>query len=218
MKERDRLHQRFLYTRDIIDWDNFKSCRNNVKRALKKAENEYNSNEVQQHKDNPGSLWKIVSRLIRIPSKSKERQIYKGDHKSLANDINQFFSSVGENAARASTHLEDTNNINLRESIETVIILENDQFKFRAITCHEVRRVVLSLLLNKSSGPDKINPRIIKDCLPVILGPLTEIINCSLRTSTFPLAWKKQNLFQFIKKVITRYPQIIDQFPFLSSR
>jgi hypothetical protein len=34
-----------------------------VKRALKKAENEYNSNEVQQHKDNPGSLWKIVNRL-----------------------------------------------------------------------------------------------------------------------------------------------------------
>ena len=185
--------------------------------SYKKAENEYNSNEVQQHRDNRGSLSKIVNRLI--PSKSKEMQIYKGDHKSLANDFNQFFSSVGENAGRASTHLADTNNINLRESIETVVIPENDQFKFRAVTCHEVRQVVLSLLLNKSSGPDiNINPRIIKDCLPVILGPLTEIINCSLRTSTFPLTWKKQNLFLFIKKVITRYPQIIDQFPFLSSR
>ena len=76
-------------------------------------------------------------------------QIYKRDHKSLANDFNQFFSSVGENAARASTHLADTNNINLRESIETVVIPEIDQFKFRAVTCHEVRRVVLSLPLNK---------------------------------------------------------------------
>ena len=121
MKERDRLHQRFLCTRDIIDWDNYKSYRNNVKRDLKKAKNEYNSNEVWQHKDNPRSLWKIVNRLI--PSKRKERQIYKGDHKSLANYFNQFFSSVGENAARASTHLVDTNNINLRESIETVVIL-----------------------------------------------------------------------------------------------
>jgi hypothetical protein len=126
-----------------------------------------------------------------IKKKRKERQIYKGDHKYLANDFNQIFSSVGENAARASTHLADTDNINLRKSIETVVIPEIDQFKFRAVTCHEVRRVVLSLPLNKSSGPDKINPRIIKDCLPVILGPLTEIINCSLRTSTFPLAWKK---------------------------
>ncbi|CAB3993932.1 Hypothetical predicted protein [Paramuricea clavata] len=198
MKERDRLHQRFLRTRDIIDWVNYKSYRNNVKRDLKKAENEYNSNEVRQHKDNPGSLWKIVNRLT--PSKGKERQIYKGDHKSLANDFNQFFSSVGENAARASSHLADTNNINLRKSIESVVITEIDQFKFRAVTCHEVRRVVLSLPLNKSSGPDKINPRIIKDCLPVILGPLTEIINCSLRTSTFPLAWKKAELIPIHKE------------------
>ena len=48
MKERDRLHQRFLRTRDIIDWDNYKSYLNNVKRDLKKAENECNSNEVRQ--------------------------------------------------------------------------------------------------------------------------------------------------------------------------
>jgi hypothetical protein len=65
-----------------------------VKWDLKKAENEYNFNEVRQHKDNPGSLWKIVNRLIL--SKGKERQIYKGNHKSLANDFNQFFSSAGE--------------------------------------------------------------------------------------------------------------------------
>lgn len=198
MKERDRLHQLFLRTRDIIDWDNYKSYRNNVKRELKKAENEYNFNEVRQHKDNPESLWKIVNRLI--PSKGKERQIYKGDHKSLANDFNQFFSSVGENAARASSHLADINNINLRESIKTVVIPEIDQFKFRAVTCHEVRRVVLSLPLNKSAGPDKINPRIIRDCLPVILGPLTEIINCSFRTSTFPLAWKKAEIIPVYKE------------------
>ena len=85
MKERDRLHQRFLRTRDIIDWDNYKSYLNNVKRDLKKAENECNSNQVRQYKDNPGSLWKIVNRLI--PSKGKERQIYKGNHKSLAKDF-----------------------------------------------------------------------------------------------------------------------------------
>jgi hypothetical protein len=77
---------------------------------------------------------------------------------------------------------------------------EIDQFKLRAVTCHEERRVVLSLPLNKSPGPDKINPRIIKDCPPVvILGPLTEIINCSLRTSTFPLAWKKAALIPIHK-------------------
>jgi hypothetical protein len=84
----DQLYQQFLYMWDIIDRDNYKSYQNYVKRAFKKAENENNSNKVQQHKDNPGSRWKIVNRLI--PSKSKERQIYKGDHKSLANYFSFF--------------------------------------------------------------------------------------------------------------------------------
>ena len=43
---------------------------------------------------------------------------------------------------------------------------------------------------NKSPGPDKINMRIIRDCLPVILGPLTHIINSSLLTGVFPNEWK----------------------------
>ena len=40
----------------------------------------------------------------------------------------------------------------------------------------------------------------IKDSLPVVLGPLTEIINCSLRTSTFPTAWKKAEVIPIHKE------------------
>ena len=34
--------------------------------------------------------------------------------------------------------------------------------------------------LNKAPGPDKVIMRVLKDCLPVVLGPITNIINCSL--------------------------------------
>ncbi|XP_028419082.1 uncharacterized protein LOC114544722 [Dendronephthya gigantea] len=160
MKERDQLHHQFLITRDTKDWENYKIYRNNIKKALRKAENKHNSNEVQQHKDNPRSIWKIINRLV--PSKSQERQIYTKDHKSIANEFNQFFSSVGENAAKKSIHLAAANNIALQEPYEKVYIPENDQFSFRAVSCYEVRRVVLSLPNNKSPGPDLINPKIIK--------------------------------------------------------
>ena len=53
---------------------------------------------------------------------------------------------------------------------------------------------------NKSPGPDKISMRVIKDCLPVILGPLTTIINCSLAKSTFPDAWKNAEIIPFLKE------------------
>ena len=52
---------------------------------------------------------------------------------------------------------------------------------------------------NKSPGPDKISARVIKDCLPVILGPLTDIINCSILTSTFPDNWKDAEVIPILK-------------------
>ena len=53
--------------------------------------------------------------------------------------------------------------------------------------------------MNKSPGPDKISARVLKDCLPVILGPLTDIINCSILTSTFPDNWKEAEVIPILK-------------------
>ena len=41
---------------------------------------------------------------------------------------------------------------------------------------------------NEVPGRDKVSMRIIKDCLQIILGPLTDIINSFLMSSTFPQA------------------------------
>jgi hypothetical protein len=43
--------------------------------------------------------------------------------------------------------------------------------------------------------------RIIKDCLPVILGPLTDIINNSFTTSVFPESWKIAEIIPLLKEV-----------------
>ena len=66
MKSRDKLHRRFLQTQDNKDWEAYKeSPRNNVKdMKLKKAANNYLSDEVEAHKNNSGSLWKIVNNII----------------------------------------------------------------------------------------------------------------------------------------------------------
>jgi hypothetical protein len=53
---------------------------------------------------------------------------------------------------------------------------------------------------NKSPGPDKISMRIIKDCLPVILGPLTDIINNSFTASVFPESWKIAEIIPLLKE------------------
>ena len=73
-------------------------------------------------------------------------------------------------------------------------------FNFSAVTFKDVQRIISSLPLNKSPGVDKLNARIFKDSLPVILGPLTDIINSSLSTCSFPTAWKGAEVVPILKK------------------
>ena len=70
---------------------------------------------------------------------------------------------------------------------------------FNLRTVEEVCRIVTFLPMNKSLGPDKISACVLKDCLPVILGPLTDIFNCSILTSTFPDNWKEAEVIPILK-------------------
>ena len=72
-------------------------------------------------------------------------------------------------------------------------------FKFSPVSCMEVQRIIKAMPSNKSSGPDKVSKHVIKDSLPVILGPLTDI-NTSLATSTFPDYWKEAEFIPLLKE------------------
>ena len=66
----------------------------------------------------------------------------------------------------------------------------DQQFRFKPVTCSVIRRIIMAMPRNKSPGPDKISIGVIKDCPPVILGPLTNLINSSLMLGKFPDKWK----------------------------
>ena len=48
----------------------------------------------------------------------------------------------------------------------------------------------MSIPSNKSPGHDKIPIKVYKDCLSSILPSITDLINTSLSSSVFPIAWK----------------------------
>ena len=85
-----------------------------VKQLLKNGECDHIRTEIRSHKDNLGSLWKIINTCI--PSKEKETPVYSRDTELVANDFNQFFSSVGRNAAQTAAQLAIDNNINISDT------------------------------------------------------------------------------------------------------
>ena len=171
MKTRNQLHRSFIQSRDTVNWINYKDSRNKVKKTLRDAERNHTTDEVQQHKHNPSSLWKIIKRTI--PSKEQEGHVYAKDPQTVADEFNQFFSSVGRHAANASARLAEVNNIAFQESSPGSAVLPlYELFSFRSVTCEDVRLVISSLPLNKSLDRDKIDARILKDAFLSSWDPL----------------------------------------------
>ena len=114
MTFRDQLFRRYRQSRNADAWKAYKEAWRPVKQLLKNAECDHIRTEVRSHKDNPGSLWKIINTCI--PSKEKETRVYSRDTELVANDFNQFFSSVGRNAAQTAAQLAIDNNINISDT------------------------------------------------------------------------------------------------------
>jgi hypothetical protein len=63
-------------------------------------------------------------------------------------------------------------------------------FKFQGIHVTSVLKNLSNLKTNKSTGLDRITARLLKDAAAVIAPSLTQILNLSLSSSTFPKIWK----------------------------
>ena len=96
-------------------------------------------------------------------------------------------ASVGKITAATALDLANKNNIALSDlMLNSEIYPTDQQFRFKPVTCSVIRRIIMGMPRNKSPGPDKISMGVIKDCLPVILGLLTNLINSSLMLGKFP--------------------------------
>ena len=80
---------------------------------LKEAAINHLYDEVKVHKNNPGSLWIIINKTI--PVKEKENHIYTKDIKSIVEDFNNYFTSVGKITATTALDLANKNNIALSD-------------------------------------------------------------------------------------------------------
>ena len=69
---------------------------------------------------------------------------------------------------------------------------------------------ILKYDTNKARNPDSVNPKLLKKGASISLH-LCKLLNTSLMTSSFPVAWKSTNVVPIYKKrMIKPIQQIID--------
>ena len=94
----------------------------------------------------------------------KTRLTYSGNVVEVANKFNESKALI-TSYGLTSTHPE----------IPHKFSAEIDKFHFHPVSCNVIRKIVYSFPSNKSPGPDKVSMKVIKDALPYILQPLTDI-------------------------------------------
>ena len=191
MLRRDTLQKLARRTSHPSDWKSFRLLRHQVKSKIRLAETEFFRDEINSNKENKTSIWKTVCRVL--SPYGNQSPPFSRDCIEVANEFNEFFTSVGDKAANQAKQLALKFDLPDLEQVPPSTPPEEEiapKFTFQHVSSGRVKEIIKSMPSNKSPGYDEIHMSVIKTCLPHILPVITKIFNASLMTGCFPKDWK----------------------------
>ena len=187
----------------------YKKFRNDLTSALRNAQFEHHSKELDLTKHDVSKTWGVLRQIIGLtgPKVSKNLKFdYNNkiisDDTEIANAFNNFFASIGtELASKITSTLNPMTYIsNIENSIFVPDVTENDVWN------------VIAQLKNSSAGWDHFPAIVAKQCINGYITPLTHVINLSLIQGVFPSELKLARVVPIYKngdrQQITNYRPI----------
>ena len=198
MRKRDRLFRLALKRQNPEDWNQWKSQRNYVSLLNRRQRDQHiqtTAGKLLDQKHNPFKYHRTLKTLIGrkkgliIPPLDTPDGETITDEQHKANLLNDNFASqtkLGETPALP--------NIDMNTDVGPVPALSQI-----TVEEQEVLKLLNSLDVHKSTGPDHLPAKILKMCALLIYEPLTKLFNKSLSTATFPTFWKVANITPIFK-------------------
>ncbi len=172
------------------------TARREVKKLIRSAKKQHEINIARECKNNPKLFYGYINN--RKEHKSGIGPLLKKDdslttnNEEVADTLNNYFSSVFTTSQHSNN---DIAIIHSQHTIEELIINRNDVLNY-----------LDKMKENKSPGPDRIYPKILKNIKNEISTPLTQIFNKSLKEKTVPNDWKLANVTPIFKKGDRKLP------------
>lgn len=159
---------------------------------------------------NASSKWKM--RRCCVPRNDITQPVYTRDPKVVADELYNFFVSVGVKASHASKSLTKLHNLPPpADTTKAPEITVADKFQFHTVSTHEIRKIIMSFSSSKAPGHDKITMSVIKDSLPCIL-PLQTSWTGPYCHQFFHLIGKFLRSPRYLRKEIMRLQTITAQY------
>jgi hypothetical protein len=94
MKTQDKWQKLAKQTNDPVAWSAYRNYKHEVRRELRLAQKAYVEDQIQQNPNDVNTAWKTI-RLC-MPKRLINTKNYSQDEKSVANEFNNFSTSIGE--------------------------------------------------------------------------------------------------------------------------
>ena len=196
IRKRNRLFKLAQQRQTVKDWDQWKQQRNYASHLNRQLHNQHIQNEagkLLEYKHDPFKYHKTLKSLIgrqkrqTIPPLDTTDGETITDESQKANLLNDHFASQTELSETPTLPNTDTD-VNLVPPLNRIQATEQ-----------EVLKLLNSLDIHKSTGPDLLPTKILKMTAIIIYKPLTALLNKSLSNSKFPSSWKLANITPVFK-------------------
>ena len=196
IRRRRRKYNKFMKTKSLHIWNQFKTLRNRVIELIRRSKQDYFDkfeNTLTDAGPNSKVFWKTSKQLLKLQKTSQSIPTLTLNNEYTETDLqkvdmlNKYF---------ASQSVVDYRNKTL-PSPKPVLF---DQLDTLEITPQTVKDVLNGLDVNKACGPDLMCPRLLKKGSVVLAEPCSIIFTSSLQLGHFPSPWKDGNLTALHKK------------------
>ena len=174
----------------------YNRIRNQIRSLTRKSTKILEKNITQNVKKNPKGFWKYSQQKLKTRSNipdlikpgTEQDPVYATTDQEKAEVLLKYFSSVFTTEPDGDTMPD----FDEREYEE---ILENININYDVVL-----EKLKKLKTNKSPGPDKIHPRVLKEISTSIAEAISIIFNTSLQTKSLPNDWRHANVSAIYKK------------------
>ena len=198
---RNRLYKKFRKNPTNSSWDLYRTQRNKVTSLKRNAVKHYCS-EAASSTRFARDFWKKMKPLLPSNKSTRDNTITIIDNDRVVSDpssaLNDYFSTPTITQDILDLPEEDFNNHTSVSLIRSQAF--NLDFSFMPVNIEYVTKLLTTLDVKKSHGPDKLSPKLLKISTPALAAPLTKLLNFCIETSTWPKDWKLSNVYPAHKK------------------
>ena len=174
----------------MTNYNLYVRARNQVNWQVKKAKKQKELKIAREAKLNPKAFFKYVNSKIKIKEGvsnliKNDGSVTKSDEEK-AETLNTFFQSVYTK--------EDKTNLPSFEDKTEVFLTHIEVSK------EDMCKALNNLNINKSQGPDRIHPRMLKELSEQLSYPLSKLFNKTMREGKLPDTFKRAEVKPIFKK------------------